>query len=82
MVFSFVQYHKHQIIILLDQKKLKGNEYLIKNDYLKIRNNYRLFALKTKKELKKIFSKNFQNINIGLLENDYFGLKEKMFIVV
>ena len=66
---------------IIRSKKLKGNEYLIKNDYLKIRNNYRLFAL-NKKRIKKIFSKNFQNINIGLLENDYFGLKEKMFIVV
>ena len=63
-------------------KKLKNNEYLIKKDYLKIRNNYRLFAPKTKKNLINIFSKYFKTINIGLLENDYFGIKESMFIVV
>ena len=62
--------------------QLDKNEYLIKNDYLKIRNNYAIAAFENKFDLKNILKKNFKNIKTGMLDNDYFGVEEKMFLFV
>lgn len=62
--------------------ELFKNHFVVNNDYLNIRNGYVLSAFDNKKNLKKILSKYFKVLGIGILNNNYFGLKEKMFIFV
>ncbi len=62
--------------------KLSNNEFLIKNDYLKLRNNYKLAAFEDEIDLKKIFKKFFKKLNIGLSNNNYWGINEFMYLIV
>ena len=63
-------------------KKIKKNHYLIKEDYLNLRNNYILAGFENKKNLISLLSSYFKIINIGTLNNNYFGIKEKMYIFI
>lgn len=63
-------------------KKIKKNHYLIKEDYLNLRNNYVLAGFENKKNLISLLSGYFKIINIGTLNNNYFGIKEKMYIFI
>tara|TARA_B100002019_G_C21153002_1_gene539220 strand:+ start:21 stop:716 length:696 start_codon:yes stop_codon:yes gene_type:complete len=58
------------------------NHYRVNNDYLNLRNNYVLSAFSNKNDLIKNLKKNFKVIGIGTLNNNYFEMKEKMFIFV
>ena len=62
--------------------QLKKNHYLIKYDYLNLRNNYVLAGFQNKKDLLNELSKLFKIVDIGILNNNYFGIKEKMFIFI
>ena len=62
--------------------QLKKNHYLIKYDYLNLRNNYVLAGFQNKKDLLDELSKLFKIVDIGILNNNYFGIKEKMFIFI
>lgn len=63
-------------------KKIKKNHYLIKEDYLNLRNNYILAGFENKKDLISVLSNYFRIINIGTLNNNYFGIREKMYIFI
>lgn len=63
-----------------NSKKIKKYKFQIKNDYLNIRNNSYLAGCSNKKDLEKILMKYFKNIKIAHSFNDYFGVKENMFI--
>jgi len=63
-------------------KKIKKNHYLIKEDYLNLRNNYILAGFENKKNIISLLSSYFKIINIGTLNNNYFGIKEKMYIFI
>ncbi len=63
-----------------NSKKIDKYKYLIKNDYLKIRNDSYLCGLESSTELKKILNLNFKKINIAHSFNDYFGITENLLI--
>ena len=63
-----------------NSKKIKKYKFQIRNDYLNIRNNSYLAGCSNKKDLEKILMKYFKNIKIAHSFNDYFGVKENMFI--
>ena len=52
------------------------NQYIIKKDPLKIRNNSILACVKNKNELYKFLKKKFKKIKIGKLNMNFFGLNE------
>ena len=57
-------------------KYIKKNQYMIKKDPLKIRNNSVLACVKNKNELYKLLKKKFKKIKIGKLNMNYFGFSE------
>ncbi len=62
--------------------QIRKHHYIIKNDHLNLRNNYVLAGFKNKKDLSIELSKLFKVVDIGTLNNNYFGIKEKMFIFI
>jgi ubiquinone/menaquinone biosynthesis C-methylase UbiE len=59
--------------------KLGNKKYLIKNDFLKIRNNSIICGFKSKNELKKLLQKFFKKISIGHSFNEFFKTKEYLY---
>ena len=57
-------------------KYIKKNQYMIKKDPLKIRNNSILACVKNKNELYKLLKKKFKKIKIGKLNMNFFGFNE------
>lgn len=59
--------------------KLGNKKYLIKNDFLNIRNNSIICGFKSKKELEKLLKKFFKKISIGYSFNEFFKTKEYLY---
>ena len=59
--------------------KLGNKKYLIKNDFLKIRNNSIICGFKNKSDLDKLLKKFFKKTNIGQSFNEFFKTKEYLY---
>ncbi|WP_419655296.1 methyltransferase, type 11 [Desulfosarcina variabilis str. Montpellier] len=71
-----------EVNIMNDSEKLTDGTYVIRNDPLGIRNGYRFHAFETEEELKAYLTPMFKNFSIGLADNTFYGVSERLFWVV
>jgi SAM-dependent methyltransferase len=79
IVFSMV--HPGSFI-LNDAEELLDSHYRIKNDPLGLRNGYIFKVFKSREHLVDYFSKDYVDISIGSTLDDYYGLKQDLWLLV
>ena len=80
LIANFPHGRKH--FIFNESDVLQDQHFLIKNDIHKLRNGCVLKGFTHKDEIMDEFKDYFENISIGYLEEDYYGYKMSMFIMV
>ena len=71
-----------QSFIFNGAKLMPDGSFLIKNDHYGTRIGYRLFAFDTEQEIKDYFGSYFETFSFGFADDDYYGIKAKLFWLV
>lgn len=79
IVFSMVHPESY---ILKDAENLLDSHCRIKSDPLGMRNGYIFKVFNSRAHLVEYFSKDFVNISIGYTSDDYYGLKQDLWLLV
>lgn len=79
IIFSMVHPESY---ILNDAEELSDSHCRIKSDPLGLRNGYVFKVFKTREQLVDYFSKDFTDIAIGCTSDDYYGLKQDLWLLV
>ena len=79
IIFSMVHPDSY---ILKDAIEMEDNHYEITRDPLGLRNGYTFKVFLDRGHIVKYFSKYFIDISIGCTEDDYYGLKQNLWLVV
>jgi acetyltransferase-like isoleucine patch superfamily enzyme/SAM-dependent methyltransferase len=72
----------HDTYILHDAEQLSGGHYRIVNDPYGVRNGTIFRAFKSRDEIEKALSKYFCDFSIGFCDDDFYGIHQKVWIVV
>jgi SAM-dependent methyltransferase len=72
----------HDSYILKDAEQLMDGHYRIKNDPYGIRNGIIFKAFKNQNEIMKTLGAYFEDIRIGFCDDDFWGIHQKVWIVV
>lgn len=79
IIFSLVHPDSY---ILNDAEELLDSHCRIKVDPLGLRNGYVFKVFKSREHLVDFFSKDFVNLSIGSTSDDYYGLKQDLWLLV
>lgn len=79
IIFSMVHPDSY---ILNGAEKLPDSHYRIKNDPLGLRNGYVFKVFKGREHITDYFSKDFCDVSIGYTSDDYYGLKQDLWLLV
>lgn len=79
IVFSLVHPDSY---ILNGADELLDSHFRIKNDPLGMRNGYLFKVFKNRGHINEYFSNNFSQISIGHTSDDYYGLKQDLWLLV
>lgn len=79
IIFSMVHPGSY---ILNDAEELPDSHFKIKSDPLGMRNGYVFKVFKTQESIADYFSKSFVDISIGCTLDDYYGLKQDLWLLV
>jgi SAM-dependent methyltransferase len=72
---------KYDRYTLRDAQPLGDNHYLVRADPLGLRNGIVFRVFEDAREIESVFGGFFGNFQIGWIENDFFGIEEKLWIV-
>jgi SAM-dependent methyltransferase len=72
---------KYDRYTLQGAEAIGDNHVIVRHDPLGLRNGvvYRVFE--DEEEIRRVFGESFSDVQIGWLENDFFGIEEKLWIV-
>lgn len=79
IIFSIVHPDSY---ILNGAEELSDSHYRIKSDPLGLRNGYVFKVFKEREHITDCFSKDFCDISIGYTSDDYYGLKQDLWLLV
>lgn len=79
IIFSMVHPDSY---ILKDAKIMSDHHYEITNDPLGLRNGYAFKVFPDRGHILEYFSKYFTDISIGYTSDDYYGLKQDLWLIV
>ena len=71
---------KYDRYTLWNAEPLGGNHFVVRHDPLKLRNGVIFRVFENEAEITAVFGEFFTDLTIGWMENDFFGIEERLWI--